>query len=80
MLPHFSELASTERWRELSSTIGRYLRTALVVTVPLGLGLILLARPLTELLLHRGAFSGEDVATVASCLAALAFRSPSTPA
>ncbi len=76
VLPHFSELASTERWTELSTTIGRHLSKALLVTVPLGLGLILLARPLTELLLHRGAFSGEDVATVASCLTALAIQIP----
>jgi peptidoglycan biosynthesis protein MviN/MurJ (putative lipid II flippase) len=46
------------------------------VTVPLGLGLFGLASPLTEVLLHRGAFSGADVATVAACLAALALQIP----
>jgi putative peptidoglycan lipid II flippase len=76
VLPHFSELVSSERWSELSGTIGRYLWKAAVVTIPLGLGLFLLASPLTELLLHRGAFSGADVATVAGCLAALALQIP----
>ena len=76
VLPHFSEMVSSERWSELSSTIGRYLWKAALVTIPLGLGLFLLASPLTELLLHRGAFSGADVTTVASCLAALALQIP----
>ena len=31
---------------------------------------------ITDLLLHRGAFSGADVATVAGCLAALALQIP----
>lgn len=76
VLPHFSELVSGERWTELRSTIGRYLWQAAMVTVPLSLGLVWLAGPLTELLLHRGAFSGTDVATVAACLAALAIQIP----
>jgi putative peptidoglycan lipid II flippase len=76
VLPHFSELVSGERWGELSSTVGRYLWRAALVTVPLGLGLFGLASPLTEVLLHRGAFSGADVATVAACLAALALQIP----
>jgi putative peptidoglycan lipid II flippase len=67
---------SNERWSELRSTIGRYLWKSAAVTIPLGLGLFLLASPLTELLLHRGAFSGADVATVAGCLAALALQIP----
>lgn len=76
VLPHFSELVSSERWGELKSTIGRYLWKAALVTVPLAIGLAVLAGPLTELLLHRGAFSGTDVATVAGCLAALAIQIP----
>jgi putative peptidoglycan lipid II flippase len=76
VLPPFSELVSNERWSELRSTIVRYLWKAAAVTIPLGLGLFLLASPLTELLLHRGAFSGADVATVAGCLAALALQIP----
>jgi putative peptidoglycan lipid II flippase len=76
VLPHFSELVSSERWTELRSTIVRYLWSAALVTVPLAIGLFLLAGPLTELLLHRGAFSGADVATVTGCLAALAIQIP----
>ncbi|MCA1646107.1 MAG: hypothetical protein LC797_11800 [Chloroflexi bacterium] len=76
VLPHFAELVSGERWGELSSTIGRYLWKTALVTVPLGAALVVVAQPLTELLLHRGAFSGSDVATVAGCLTALAMQIP----
>ncbi len=76
VLPHFSELVSSERWSELTSAIARYLWKSALVTIPLALGLFVLASPLTELLLHRGAFNGADVTTVAGCLAALALQIP----
>jgi putative peptidoglycan lipid II flippase len=76
VLPHFSRLVSSERWSELRSTIVRYLWKAAVVTIPLALLIVLLARPVTDLLLHRGAFSGTDVQTVSLCLAALAIQIP----
>ena len=36
VLPHFSELVSSERWSELSSTIVRYLWKAAAVTICVG--------------------------------------------
>jgi putative peptidoglycan lipid II flippase len=76
VLPFFSTLASEERWAELRAVIARYLRLVALVSVPISVGLASFAAPLTDLLLHRGAFTGADVPTVASTLAALALEVP----
>ena len=55
-LPTLSELAARGDVDGLRDTLGQTLRTVIALTVPAALGLILLGRPLVQLLYQRGAF------------------------
>jgi putative peptidoglycan lipid II flippase len=76
VLPYFSALVAEKRWPELRRTTMRYLLLAGLVTFPISIGLAAAASPMIEFALHRGAFQGTDVATVASTTAALALQVP----
>lgn len=55
-LPTLSDLAARGDIEGLRGTLGETLRAVLALTVPSALGLILLGRPLLQLLYQRGAF------------------------
>jgi putative peptidoglycan lipid II flippase len=76
VLPYFSSLVAESLWIELRQTVARYLRLAATSTVPIAVGLGLLAGPLVQVLLTRGAFTQADAPAVASSLAALALSIP----
>lgn len=76
VLPHFSAMVSLEQWTDVSRTLRRYLLAAGFVTTPIALAVALLARPITEVLLQRGAFSAQDALEVAPTLAAAALQIP----
>ncbi len=69
-LPTLSDLAARGDIAGLKSTLGETLRAVLTLTVPAALGLILLGRPLLQLLYQRGAF---DAGATEAVYAALRF-------
>lgn len=69
-LPTLSELASHGDRAALRTTLGMALRAVIALTVPAACGLILLGRPLLQLLYQRGAF---DAAATDAVLIALRF-------
>jgi putative peptidoglycan lipid II flippase len=68
--PTLAELAARGDVTGLRSTLGETLRAVITLTVPAALGLILLGRPLLQLLYQRGAF---DAAATDAVYGALRF-------
>ena len=68
--PTLAELAARSDRSGLRSTLGETLRAVLALTVPAALGLMLLGRPLLQLLYQRGAF---DAAATDAVFVALRF-------
>ena len=68
--PTLAELAARGDRSGLRSTLGETLRAVLALTIPAALGLILLGRPLLQLLYQRGAF---DAAATDAVFVALRF-------
>lgn len=63
--PTFSALAAQSNWAELQRAFIATLRTILYITVPAAIGLLMLARPIIEMLYQRRAFdSGSTRLTV----------------
>ncbi len=69
-LPTLADLAARGDVRGLRSTLAETLRTVIALTVPAAGGLILLGRPLLQLLYQRGAF---DAAATEAVFVALRF-------
>lgn len=66
VLPHFSALAARRRWVEMQRMLRTYVRGILAAGVPIVAVLVLLAEPLTRVLLERGEFTGGDTRMVAA--------------
>jgi putative peptidoglycan lipid II flippase len=77
VFPTLSTLAAQQRQQELWSTFESSVRALLFLTVPAGFGLLLLRRPLVQVLLEGGAFTPESTIMV---IAALAFYALALPA
>ena len=69
VLPYFSIMAARADWAALRSSLDRWVLYLLVLTAPVVIALVIFARPLTRLLLERGAFDSDDTAHVAKVLA-----------
>ena len=67
-IPELARQASGEGFTEMRRTISSALRMMLVLSVPSMVGLAVLARPITQLLLERGAFTPDDTSAVAWAL------------
>ncbi|MGD2174298.1 MAG: murein biosynthesis integral membrane protein MurJ [Candidatus Brocadiaceae bacterium] len=67
--PALSAQAARQDWDAFSRSILRGLRLVLFIGIPAGAGLILLRRPLVELLFERGAFTPSMSARAARALA-----------
>lgn len=67
-LPTFSAQAAEGRWAELRDSIQGTLRGVVFLSLPAGVGLILLRRPITALLFERGAFDASSTELVAWAL------------
>lgn len=66
--PTFSELAATGQLEELRRVLSSALRLILYLTIPASLGLIVLGKPLIQLLLQRGQFDSASTQAVAWAL------------
>lgn len=76
VLPYFSEMTAERDWAGLRHTLRHYLRLIVLVSVPVVIGLVVLADEFVALLLERGAFGAEDTARVSTVLACYALQLP----
>ncbi len=60
VLPLLSQASARADWLDYRRTLGTGLRLALLLIVPLSVGMFLLAEPLVALLFQRGAFTALD--------------------
>lgn len=70
IFPALARQARGAQRTELCNTVAAGLRLVIVIGVPAGVGLMLLAEPVTRLLFQYGAFDSEDVVRTASLIAA----------
>ncbi len=68
VFPRLAEHIASDDLAAMTTTISRAARIIMFTTVPAALGLGLIARPATTLLLQRGEFGAADTAVVASAL------------
>jgi putative peptidoglycan lipid II flippase len=68
VFPTLSEMAAQRRTRELRDTLSMALRAILALGLPATIGLILLGRPLIELLFRGGQFGSASTAAVLAAL------------
>ena len=74
--PTFSAQVAKGQQAELRSALAATLRAVLYVTLPAAVGLIVLRRPLVQLLFERGAFTAASTHMVAGALALYALGLP----
>jgi putative peptidoglycan lipid II flippase len=72
VFPTLSRHAARRDWSAFAGSVTRGLGAGLFVALPAGVGLILLRRPVIELLFQRGAFTAEMTARTARVLTAYA--------
>jgi len=58
--PTFSALAAEEAWDELQAVLAATLRSILYLTIPATVGLLILGRPIIQILFERGNFTPES--------------------
>jgi putative peptidoglycan lipid II flippase len=68
LFPLFSRLFATDNLAGLRRAFSTGFRVTLFLTVPASVGLILLARPIVQILLQRGAFTAESTAMTVAAL------------
>ncbi len=73
LLPVLSDFAAQKKHAEMRGAIHHGLRTLLFVMTPAALGLFVLAGPIVQMLLERGAFTGDSTVWTAR---ALSFYAP----
>lgn len=66
--PTLAALVSAGEWKRLRDTIMRTVRGITYLAVPSGLGMMVLAQPLSSLILAHGAFTKADIPLVANPL------------
>ena len=76
ILPHLSRRHAAADAAGYSDALDWGLRTTLLVAVPAGLGLLLVAAPITSTLYQHGAFTGEDAHMTALSLMAMSIGVP----
>ncbi|MGE0517906.1 MAG: murein biosynthesis integral membrane protein MurJ [Candidatus Binatia bacterium] len=75
-LPALSRLHAEGKRDELNAAVSRTLEAGLAIAVVAAAGCFALARPLTQVVYQRGAFTAADTAVVAGILALLCFAVP----
>jgi putative peptidoglycan lipid II flippase len=76
ILPHLSGRFAAHDAAGFSAALDWGLRTVVLIGVPAGLGLLLLAEPLVTTVFQRGAFGPEDTRMTALALSAMAIGVP----
>lgn len=68
LLPTMSHLIAAGKWDEMKRTFGFSLRIVSFITVPAAVGLVLLRRPIVQVLFQHGQFLAESTALTARAL------------
>ncbi len=76
IFPYFSRQVATLNWPELRQTLARSRWAVLLAMIPLAVILFIFSRPLTSVVLQRGAFSAESTEAVAWVQAMYAIQIP----
>ena len=76
LLPTFSEQAARDDLMSMKNTLSFSMRMVNFITFPALVGLVLLNRPIIQVLFERGKFTPESTVMTASCLLFLAFGLP----
>jgi len=76
VFPHFTKLSAEENFSALSRQNAQYLRVMLFLTLPIGIGLLIVAEPVVRLLYQRGAFDETSVRLTSESLACYALGLP----
>lgn len=67
-LPTFSSQAALGQWDQMRRSLAATLRTAMFLSLPASIGLVLLRRPIVSLLFQRGQFDADSTELVAWAL------------
>ncbi len=76
LLPTLSDLAAQHDMAGMKKTLNFSMKTIAFVTFPAAVGLMLLSRPIIQVLFERGAFDARSTEMTASCLFYFAFGIP----
>ena len=76
IFPYFSRQVATRNWPELRQTLARSRWAVLLAMIPLAVILFIFSRPLTSVVLQRGAFRAESTEAVAWVQAMYAIQIP----
>jgi len=76
VLPQFAKLAAVGQFDVIEDVLRRWSRYILVASIPLTVVLIVLSRPIVEVLFERGAFTERDTLEVATVQALLLVQVP----
>ncbi len=76
VFPYFAKMVARNEWRQVHHTLATYRRVILLGTIPLTGLLLLFSRPLTALVLERGAFDAGSTTQVALVQAMYALQIP----
>ncbi|MBA3442760.1 MAG: murein biosynthesis integral membrane protein MurJ [Pyrinomonadaceae bacterium] len=76
VMPYFSGMVAREDWTGIRDTLKRYLRLIFIVTVPLTIAVVLISKPLVQMLYQRGSFTSEDADIVAQVQTFYALQIP----
>ena len=76
LLPTLSDLAALEDFSAMKKTLNFSLRTIAFITFPAAVGLVILNRPIIQVLFERGAFDARSTDMTASCLLFFALGIP----
>jgi len=76
LLPTFSELAAHHDFQGMKKTLIFSFKLVFFVTIPAMVGLLVLSRPIIQMLFQRGVFDEQSTAMSASCLFFFSFGLP----
>jgi len=76
LLPTFSDLAAQDDMPGMKKTLVFSFRLIFLVTLPAMVGLLVLNRPIIQVLFQRGVFSAQSTSMTASCLLFFSFGLP----
>jgi putative peptidoglycan lipid II flippase len=76
IFPHFTKLSAEGNFQALSRQHGRYMSLIFLITLPVTVGIIVIAEPLVRALYHRGAFDETSVRLTSQALACYAIGFP----
>jgi putative peptidoglycan lipid II flippase len=75
-LPSLSQCAARQDWEEMKGTLNLALRLIIVTILPAAIGLVVLGKPIVQLLFEHGRFTHQETLLTNAALAAYCFGLP----